>query len=182
VEELNTFLTPGRFTVVADVGDCMYACVDLRTDIFLGPGYYNSMGFAVPAALAAGLAWPKRRAVALVGDGGFQMTGMDLGTAIAYGLDPIVILFNNGGFATMQAIAGRKPYFTVPSWDYMRIAESLGCRGVRVETRTAFRTALQSALTSRGCVLIEAVLSPSDISPTWRRIAAGVRSHLRRPA
>jgi thiamine pyrophosphate-dependent acetolactate synthase large subunit-like protein len=81
VEELNAFLTPGRFTVVADVGDCMYACVDLRTDIFLGPGYYNSMGFAVPAAIAAELAWPKRRAVALVGDGGFQMTGMDLGTA-----------------------------------------------------------------------------------------------------
>jgi hypothetical protein len=73
----------------------MYACVDLRTDIFLGPGYYNSMGFAVPAALAAELAWPKRRAVALVGDGGFQMTGMDLGTATTYGLDPIVILFNN---------------------------------------------------------------------------------------
>jgi indolepyruvate/phenylpyruvate decarboxylase len=181
VEELNAFLIPGRFTVVADVGDCMYACVDLRTDIFLGPGYYNSMGFAVPAALAAELAWPKRRAVALVGDGGFQMTGMDLGTATTYGLDPIVILFNNGGFATMQAIAGRKPYFAVPSWDYMRIAESLGCRGMRVETRSAFHTALQKALTSRGSVLIEAVLSPTDISPTWRRIAGGVRSHLRRP-
>ena len=182
VEELNTFLTPGRFTVVADVGDCMYACVDLRTDIFLGPGYYNSMGFAVPAALAAELAWPKRRAVALVGDGGFQMTGMDLGTAARYGVGPIVILFNNGGFATMQAIAGGKPYFRVPSWDYVRIAESLGCRGVRVQTRGAFRTALQDALRSRGSFLIEAVLSPTDISPTWRRIAGEVRTHLRRPA
>lgn len=182
VEELNAFLAPGRFTVVADVGDCMYACVDLRTDIFLGPGYYNSMGFAVPAALAAELAWPKRRAVALVGDGGFQMTGMDLGTARTYGLRPIVILFNNGGFATMQAIAGRKPYFTVPSWDYVRIAESLGCCGVRVRTRAAFRTALQEALRSRGPVLIESLLSPTDISPTWRRIAGEIRSRLRSPA
>lgn len=92
VEELNAFLTPGRFTVVADVGDCMYACVDLRTDTFLGPGYYNSMGFGVPAAIAAELAWPKRRPIALVGDGGFQMTGMDLGTAKKHGLRPIVIL------------------------------------------------------------------------------------------
>lgn len=160
----------------------MYACVDLRTDIFLGPGYYNSMGFAVPAAIAAELAWPKRRAVALVGDGGFQMTGMDLGTARMYGLRPIVIVFNNGGFATMQAIAGKKPYFTIPSWDYERIAESLGCHGVRVQTRAAFRGALREAVTRRGAVLIEAVLSPTDISPTWRRIAGAVRSHMRRPA
>jgi indolepyruvate decarboxylase len=181
VEELNTFLTPGRFTVVSDVGDCMYACVDLRTDTFLGPGYYNSMGFAVPAAIAAELAWPNRRPVALVGDGGFQMTGMDLGTARAHGLRPIVILFNNGGFATMQAIAGKKPYFRVAPWDYVGIAESLGCRGVRVQSRAAFRAALSEALRSRGVLLIEAMLSPADVSPAWARIADEVRSRLRRP-
>jgi indolepyruvate decarboxylase len=181
VEELNTFLTPGRFTVVSDVGDCMYACVDLRTDTFLGPGYYNSMGFAVPAAIAAELAWPNRRPVALVGDGGFQMTGMDLGTARAHGLRPIVILFNNGGFATIQAIAGKKPYFRVAPWDYVGIAESLGCRGVRVQSRAAFRAALSEALRSRGVLLIEAMLSPADVSPAWARIADEVRSRLRRP-
>jgi len=140
------------------------------------------MGFAVPAAIAAELAWPKRRAVALVGDGGFQMTGMDLGNARTHGLRPIIILFNNGGFATMQAIVGEKPYLRLPSWDYVGIAESLGCRGVRVQTRAAFRTALQDALKSREAVLIEAVLMPTDISPTWRRIAGAVRSRLRRPA
>lgn len=182
VEELNAFLTPGRFTVVADVGDCMYACVDLRTDTFLGPGYYNSMGFGVPAAIAAELAWPKRRAIALVGDGGFQMTGMELGTARTHGLQPIVILFNNGGFATMQAIAGRKPYFAVAPWDYVRIAESLGGRGIRVQNRSGFRAALADAMTRRGFVLIEAILSPSDVSPTWTRIAVEVRSRLRAPA
>jgi len=179
VEELNAFLTPGRFTVVSDVGDCMYACVDLRTDTFLGPGYYNSMGFAVPAAIAAELAWPDRRPVALVGDGGFQMTGMDLGTAKTHGLRPIVILFNNGGFATMQAIAGKKPYFTVTQWDYVRIAESLGGRGARVQTRAAFRGALSEALRSHDAFLIEAILSPTDISPTWKRIADEIRSRLR---
>jgi indolepyruvate decarboxylase len=179
VEELNTFLTPGRFTVVSDVGDCMYACVDLRTDTFLGPGYYNSMGFAVPAAIAAELAWPDRRPVALVGDGGFQMTGMDLGTAGAHGLKPIVILFNNGGFATMQAITGKKPYFRVAPWDYVGIAESVRCRGVRVQSRAAFRTALAEALKSRTAFLIEAMLSPTDVSPAWARIADEVRSRLR---
>jgi indolepyruvate decarboxylase len=182
VEELNIFLTPGRFTVVSDVGDCMYACVDLRTDTFLGPGYYNSMGFAVPAAIAAELAWPNRRPVALVGDGGFQMTGMDLGTAKTHRLRPIVILFNNGGFATMQAIAGKKSYFRVAPWDYVGIAESLGGRGVRVQSRAAFRAALAEALRSRGAFLIEAILSPTDISPAWTRIADEVRSRLRRPA
>ncbi len=182
VEELTAFLTPGRFTVVADVGDCMYACVDLRTDTFLGPGYYNSMGFGVPAAIAAELAWPKRRAIALVGDGGFQMTGMELGTAKKHGLRPIVILFNNGGFATLQAIAGQKPYFGVAPWDYVRIAESLGGRGVRVRTRAAFRAALKDALKSREFFLVEAILSPTDLSPTWKCIADEIRSRVRTPA
>jgi indolepyruvate decarboxylase len=179
VDELNDFLVPGRFTVVADVGDCMYACVDLRTDAFLGPGYYNSMGFGIPAAIAAALAWPQRRVVALVGDGGFQMTGMDLGTARTHGLRPIVILFNNGGFATMQAIAGKKPYFSVAPWDYVRVAQSLGGRGTQVQTRGALRAALKEALDSRDFFLIEAVLSPTDISPTWKRIAREVHSRLR---
>ncbi len=182
IEELNRVLTPGKFTVVADVGDCMYACVDLRTDVFLGPGYYNSMGFGVPAAVGAELAWPKRRAIALVGDGAFHMTGMDLGTAKAYGLRPIVILFNNGGFATLQAIAGKEPYFQVAPWDYVRIAESIGGRGVRVRTRDDLRSALQHALGNQDFTLIEISLSPTDLSPTWRRIAREVRSRLRSPA
>jgi indolepyruvate decarboxylase len=58
------------------------------------------MGFSVPAALGAQIAEPKRRVVVLVGDGAFQMTGMELSTIVRRGFDPIVIAQDNGGYGT----------------------------------------------------------------------------------
>lgn len=178
VEELSAFLTPGRYVVVSDVGDCLYASVDLRTDVFLGPGYYNSMGFGVPGGLAAGLARPDRRAVVLVGDGGFQMTGLELSTAARYGQSPIVILFDNGGYAMMQTIAGESPHFDVARWDYPALARALGGHGVRVTTREELRDALRAAEASETFTLIAAALEPTDVSPAWQRITDGIRSRM----
>lgn len=178
IEEINRFLQPGRYIVVSDVGDCLYASVDLRTDHFLGPGYYNSMGFGIPAAIAAGLAVPERRVIAFVGDGGFLMTGMELATAQRLGLNPIIILWNNGCYGTLRAIGGAKPYFDLPSLDYVAIARSMGGNGARVETRRQFRQALEQAGESQTFFLIEAMLPADRMSRTWQRIAAEVRSRL----
>lgn len=178
IEELNAFVAPGRYVVVSDVGDCLYACIELRTDHFLGPGYYNSMGFGVPAAVAAQLAVPERRAIALVGDGGFQMTGMELSTAKKLGLNPIIIVWNNGGYATMQAIEGRKRYFDLHQWDYVGIAEALGGRGIRVETREELHEALRVAEGSAEFFLIDALVDPDDISLTWQKIAEEVKARI----
>src|SRR2546426_4737580 len=86
-ERLNTYLSADT-VVVADVGDALFGAADLfihhRTE-FLGPAYYASMGFAVPAGIGAQLANPKLRPLVLVGDGAFQMTGMELATAARYG-------------------------------------------------------------------------------------------------
>ncbi len=179
IEEMNRFLEPGRYIVVSDVGDCLYASVDLRTDHFLGPGYYNSMGFGVPAALAAALAVPERRAIAFVGDGGFQMTGMELATVRRLRLNPIVILWNNGCYGTLQAIAGRQKYFDLPSCDYVALARSLGGDGVRVKTRQQLRQALEQARRRQTFFLIDAMLPSDRMSRTWQRIAAEVRSRIR---
>lgn len=179
VEELNRFVRPKEDLVVADVGDCLYACAMLRTEHFLAPGYYNSMGFGVPAATAAQLAVPGRRPIALVGDGGFRMTGTELATARRYGLNPIVILFDNGSYATLRAIAGEKPYFALGDWDYVRFAEALGGRAARAETRDELRRALAEARRSRQFFLVDAVLDPTDLSPTWQRLADLVRSRMR---
>ena len=176
IDELNRFLVPEQYVVVADVGDALYASVELETDDFLGPGYYNSMGFGVPAAVAAQLAAPDKRAIALVGDGAFQMTGMELSTARKLGVRPIVIILNNGSYATLEAIAGAKDYFALQSWDYVAIAGALGGSGVRVDTRSNFRKALGSAVASRDFYVIEARISSKLLSPTWEKIAEGVRA------
>ncbi len=94
--------------VVCDVGDCLFASVDLtihqRTE-FLSPAYYTSMGFAVPGSIGAALADPSMRPLVLVGDGAFQMTGMELSTAVRLGLAPIVVVLNNHGYSTERQIA-----------------------------------------------------------------------------
>src|SRR5439155_8370379 len=79
-ERLNAYLSADT-VVVADVGEALFGAIDLyirqRTE-FLGPAYYASMGFAVPASIGVQLANPKLRPLVLVGDGAFQMTGMEL--------------------------------------------------------------------------------------------------------
>ncbi len=176
IDVLNLSLEPNRYVFVSDVGDCLYACLNLRTDYFLGPGYYNSMGFGVPAAIAAALAVPEKRTVALVGDGGFQMTGMELSTAKKLGIRPIVIVLNNSRYATLEAIAGEKPYFGLTSWDYVGIAKAMGGDGARVSSRQEFQSALGNAERSTGFYLIEALVSAKDVSATWQKISEGVKS------
>src|SRR5207302_6586202 len=135
-QRLDSFLTDNTI-VVADVGDALFGAADLfihhRTE-FLGPAYYASMGFAVPAAIGAAIANPQLRPLVLVGDGAFQMTGMELATAVRLGLKPIVIVLNNSGYGTERHMQDG-PYNDVLCWNYHRLPDVLGAgRGWSVET------------------------------------------------
>ena len=161
--------------VVADVGDALFGAADLyirhRTE-FLGPAYYASMGFAVPAGLGAQFANPKLRPLILVGDGAFQMTGMELSTAARYRLNPIVIVLNNNGFGTERHMQDG-PYNDVWNWKYYRLPDVLGAgRGFLVRTEEELIRALQEAKahTDSFC-LIEVQLGQSDRSPALQRLA-----------
>src|SRR5688500_7344421 len=97
IARLNESLTENTI-VVADVGDALFSATELtireRTE-FISPAYYTSMGFAVPAALGAQTARRDLRPVVIVGDGAFQMTGMELSTIVRRGYNPIVIVLDN---------------------------------------------------------------------------------------
>jgi len=173
IEQLNKLLSGKRgdgFSIVTDTGDCMYAGMSLKTDIFLAPGYYVSMGFGMPAAIGAQLAMPERRPIVLVGDGAFQMTGMDLSTAVKHNLNPIVIVFNNASYAMLRFIDQERDYFDLPRWDYVGLAKSIGANAARAESANEFGKALEAAVASDQAFLIDAVLADDDISPTLRRL------------
>ncbi|MBZ0185332.1 MAG: hypothetical protein K8F91_03695, partial [Candidatus Obscuribacterales bacterium] len=123
IEDLNAMLNK-HYCVVSDVGDCLYAGLSLKTNIFIAPGYYSSMGFGVPAGIGAGVACPNLRPVILVGDGGFQMTGMEMSTAVKLGLNPIIIVFNNASYAMLKFIDQERDYYDLPVWDYTAIAKA----------------------------------------------------------
>ena len=92
----------GRLPIAADVGDCLFTTLDIDNTELVAPGYYAGMGFGVPAGLGVQAAFG-RRALILVGDGAFQMTGWELGNCARYGWDPIVVVFNNTSWEMLHA-------------------------------------------------------------------------------
>lgn len=177
-QRLDAYLEDAM-TVIADPGDALFGAVDLtihESSGFLSPAYYNSLGFAVPAALGAQLAAPTRRPLVLVGDGAFQMTGMELSTIARYGLNPIVMVLNNHGYLTERYILDGG-FNDLLDWNYHRVPAVLGVGwGVRVQTEGELDEALTAARarTDSFC-LIEVVLDRLDASDTLRRIAEGLR-------
>ena len=169
LESLNHMLDD-KFTVVCDVGDCLYAGMSLKTDSFIAPGYYSSMGFGVPGGIGAQLADNKRRSLILVGDGGFQMTGNELATAAKLNINPIVILFDNASYAMMRFIDKQRDYYSLPRWDYVAMAGALGATGLKATTKSEFGAALKEAKNCKGPVLIDCLISETHISPTLKRL------------
>ena len=130
----------------------------------------GSMGYGVPAAVAAALVHPDRQVICFAGDGCFLMTGQELATASQYGADLTVIVANNGMYGTIRMHQERhypeRVYGTgLANPDFAMLARSFGGQGVRVETDDEFDTALDDALAHRGLSLIEVVMDPQALSP-----------------
>lgn len=173
-ERINEYLNE-RTIVVADVGNALFGASDLfirHSTEFLGPAYYASMGFAVPAALGAQLARPDWRPLVIVGDGAFQMTGVEISTIARSGLNPVVVVLNNAGYGTERHIH-EGPFNDVLNWNYHRLPDLLGVgRGFLVKTEAELDAALDAAgrHTASYC-LLDVHLDPLDASAALARLA-----------
>ena len=131
----------------------------------------GSMGYGIPAAVAAKILHPERTVVAFAGDGDFMMTGQELATAMRQGAAIIVLLINNGMYGTIRMhqereFPGRVSATTLTNPDFMQLARSYGAFAARI-TRTAdFAPAFEAALASGGIAVIEMVSDPDMLSPT----------------
>jgi indolepyruvate decarboxylase len=176
IRRLNESLD-ARSVVIADVGDALFASSELeihRQTEFLSPAYYASMGFAVPAALGVSVARPDLRPVVLVGDGAFQMTGMELSTIVRRGFSPIIIVLDNQGYGTERALhPGNHAFNEIHPWQYHKLPEVLGGgTGYEARTEGEFDRALRSASAdSSGMSLIQVHLAVDDYSQALRRLA-----------
>ncbi|HSL82655.1 MAG TPA: thiamine pyrophosphate-binding protein, partial [Thermoanaerobaculia bacterium] len=95
IAEINRFFgARGGMPLVTDTGDCLFCSHQIDTPAVVASAYYATMGFGVPAAMGFEAA-TGRRPMALVGDGGFQMTGWELLHARRWGVSPIVVVMNN---------------------------------------------------------------------------------------
>jgi TPP-dependent 2-oxoacid decarboxylase len=174
-ERLNFSITD-NVIVIADVGDSLFGALDLtihgQTD-FLSPAYYCSMGFAVPAAIGAQLAKPTLRPIVIVGDGAFQMTGMEISTISRFALNPIIIVLNNNGYGTERPMLDG-PFNDVLPWNYYRIPEVIGGhgRGFVIETEDQLEESLLAAenIYSQELCIIDVRLDTHDGSPALQRL------------
>lgn len=127
-------------------------------------GYVGSMGFGLPAALAAQLTYPTRQVVCTTGDGGFTMVMGDFATAVANELPITVVLLDNAKLAMIeheQDEAG-VPHFATDlrRIDFARYADACGGEGFKVDDPQDLKDALKSALSAKKSTLVDIVTDP----------------------
>jgi acetolactate synthase-1/2/3 large subunit len=129
----------------------------------------GSMGYGVPAAVAAALRHPERTVVALAGDGDFLMNGQELATAVQYGCDLLVILVDNSTYGTIRMhqereFPSRVVGTSLANPDFAALARAYGGWAERVETTEQFGAALDQALERKGLRLLHLVIDPEQLS------------------
>ena len=130
----------------------------------------GSMGYGLPAAIAAKLAHPARTVVALAGDGCLQMSSQEIMTAVQFGLQIIIIIANNGLLGTIRMhqerrYPGRVVATSLMNPDFAAWATSCGATGERVENTADFLPALRRAMAHSGPAVIELALESEALSP-----------------
>ena len=127
----------------------------------------------MPAAVGVAAAAPQLRPLVLVGDGAFQMTGMELSTIARYGMNPIVIVFDNDGYGTERPMLDGA-FNDVHRWNFARIPEVLGAGlGIKVTTERELADALKQAkANAHSYSLIQVMLGRHDRSPALSRLTA----------
>jgi acetolactate synthase-1/2/3 large subunit len=142
----------------------------------------GSMGYGVAAAVAAKLVHPDRVVVCFTGDGDFVMSSPELATAVQYDLPIVVLLVNNGMYATIRMhqerqYPGRVIGTDLRNPDFVALAEAYGAFGERVERTADFDGAFARALASGKPAVLELPVDPERISPRVRlsELREGVR-------
>jgi acetolactate synthase-1/2/3 large subunit len=132
----------------------------------------GAMGYGLPAALTAKVLDPARPAVCLAGDGDFMMSAAELATAVQYGLDPIVLVVNNGMYGTIRMhqerlYPGRVTGTDLVNPDFAAFARSFGCHAETVERTEDVEAAFERSVASGRAALIDLRVDPEAIHPRF---------------
>ncbi|CAN5534455.1 biosynthetic-type acetolactate synthase large subunit [soil metagenome] len=170
IDSLNE-LTKGDAVIVTDVGQhqmvaCRYAKFN-QSRSNVTSGGLGTMGFALPAAIGAKYGAPDRAVVAIIGDGGFQMTLQELGTIMQFGAAVKIIILNNcflGMVRQWQELFNERRYsfVNITSPDFVMLAKSYGIEGQSIKDRGNLKAALAEMLNHDGSYLLEVMVGKEN--------------------
>jgi acetolactate synthase-1/2/3 large subunit len=170
IRNLNE-LTGGNAIIVTDVGQhqmvaCRYAKFN-KSKSNITSGGLGTMGFGLPASIGAKFGAPDRQVIAIIGDGGFQMTLQELGTIMQNEVDVKILILNNqflGMVRQWQQLFNDKRYsfVDIASPDYVTLAKAYGIEGQRVNQREILRDALATMLHHKGAYLLEVMVGKEN--------------------
>jgi acetolactate synthase-1/2/3 large subunit len=171
IRELHR-LTAGEAIITTDVGQHQMWVAQFypftKTRQLITSGGLGTMGFGLPAAVGAQLACPKELVVAVVGDGGFQMTNQELATAVQYELPVKIVVMNNGYLGMVrqwQEMFYDRTYSEVDisvAPDFVKLAEAYGAAGFRAERPEELPHTLGAALSHKGVAVIDVAVSKEE--------------------
>ncbi len=174
--------------VVADDGNHTFLTAELmpiyQPRHFISPTDFNCMGYAAPAAIATKMANPENKVVAIIGDGAFMMTAMELITAKANNLGVIFFIFNDGELSQIsqaqQIPYNRKPCTVLPNVQFAGIAQATGCEYLPMNTNQEIEPVLAAAFEkmAQGCPVIVDV--NIDYSKQTSFTGGAVKTNLKR--
>lgn len=172
-EVINTLneLTHGDAIIVTDVGQhqmvaCRYAKYN-KSKSSVTSGGLGTMGFGLPAAIGAWYGDPSRHVVAIIGDGGIQMTIQELGTIMQFGAKVKILILNNqflGMVRQWQQLFHDKRYsfVNITSPDYIKVAEGYGIKGRKIDQRENLKEALTEMLEHDGSYFLEVMVGKEN--------------------
>ncbi len=164
-------VTKGDATIVTGVGQnqmwaAQHFCYQ-KPNSLISSGGLGTMGFELPAAIGAKVGRPEETVWAIAGDGGFQMTIQELGTAVQDKIAVKIAILNNGYLGMVrqwQALFYGRRYVATPlsGPDFVKVAEAYGLPGMRVTENSQVVPAIRKAMKHQGPFLIDFVIEPEE--------------------
>jgi len=163
----NTIITAGQGMHILYT----YAFLKVRSPkSFLAATNLGAMGFAFPAALGAKLIHPDKEVISIVGDGEFMMTIQDVETAIRENIPVKTIIVNDFSYRVLyyrQKLqkAGRLYGTLLKNPDFVKVAESFGAKGIRVDNDSEAKAVIKEMLKEDKPVIVDLIIDPNDMPP-----------------
>ena len=172
LQKINDYTKSEKVIYTSDVGQHQVMAVknliiDQKHKIFVSGGF-GTMGFGFPAAIGASIANRNAEIVCITGDGSFQMSLSELALCKDLGLNIKVVILNNGYLGMVRQLqekahAGRYSQTKISSPDFVKIAQSYGLEGIKVNTTAEIEPALNKAFSSKGTFILDCSIESMEV-------------------